>query len=136
MEGKVTTLMKTLAALALLMVTAAPAATAQTADLTGKWAGTFSIITPDGTPRDQPIELTLTQKGKDLTGTAGPNAERQWPVSKGTVAGTKVAFDVTTDEGLVIKFTLTSAKDRLQGDADASSEGQTRKAKVDVTRAK
>ena len=125
--------MKTLAAFALLMFTLAPA---QTADLTGKWAGTFSPQMPDGTSREQPIEMNLTQKGKVVSGTAGPNAERQWPVSKGVVDGAKVAFDVTMDNGTVIKFTLTSAKDRLTGDADASQNGEVRKAKVDVTKAK
>ena len=125
--------MKTLAAFALVMFTLAPA---QTADLTGKWTGTFSPQLPDGTTREQTIEMNLTQKAKVVSGTAGPNADRQWPVSNGIVDGAKVTFDVTMDNGNVLKFTLTNAKDRLTGDADASVNGQTRKAKIDVTKAK
>lgn len=125
--------MKTLAALALVMFTLAPA---QTADLTGKWTGAFNPQMPDGTTREQTIEMNLTQKGKVLTGTAGPGADEQWPVSNGIVDGAKVSFDVTADNGMVIKFALTLAKDRLTGDADASRDGQTRKAKIDVTKAK
>jgi hypothetical protein len=125
--------MKTLAALALVMFTLAPA---QTADLTGKWAGAFNPQLPDGTTREDVIEMNLIQKGKVISGTAGPNAERQWPISNGVIDGAKVTFDVTNNDGMVIKFALTSAKDRLTGDADASSGGQTRKAKIDVTKAK
>ena len=125
--------MKTLAALALVMLTLAPA---QTADLTGKWTGAFNPQRPDGTTSEQTIEMNLIHKGKVVSGTAGPNADQQWPVSNGIVDGPKVTFDVTTDNGMVIKFALTHAKDRLTGDADASRDGQTRKAKIDVTKAK
>jgi hypothetical protein len=40
------------------------------------------------------------------------------------------------DEGRVINFDLVVAADRIKGDVNMSREGQTAKAKVDVTRAK
>jgi hypothetical protein len=36
--------------------------------------------------QDQSIELNLAHEGKDITGTGGPNAERQWPIPKGAAA--------------------------------------------------
>jgi hypothetical protein len=127
--------MKTLAALAVLLVTMAPAH-AQTTTLTGKWTGTLTRTAPDG--RTQSIEwmCNLTQKGKVLTGTSGPNAERQWPIEKGAVAGEKVTFQVQQPEGPLRTFTLTLVKGRLQGDMRAELKGQSFNAKVDVERAK
>lgn len=126
--------MKTLAALGLLLFTLAPGQAA--ADVNGKWTGSFTILAPDGTPRAQTIEMNLTQKDKELTGTAGPNADRQWPLAKGAVSGTSVTFDVQSD-GPVISFTLTLANDRLTGEASAAGPtGEKLNAKVDAGRVK
>ncbi len=69
--------MKTLAALAILVMTVAPAQ-AQTA-LTGKWDGTMTRTAPDGRTQSIDLMLDLTQKGKVLTGTVGrtPNGSRR-----------------------------------------------------------
>jgi hypothetical protein len=56
-----------------------------------------------------------------LTGTVGPNAERQWPIQKGAVDGTKVTFAVQQPDGPLRTFTLTLAKDRLQGEISFSN---------------
>ena len=127
--------MKILAALAVLLVTTATAH-AQTPNLTGKWTGTFTRTAPDG--RTQAIDwmCDLTQKGKVLTGTTGPNAERQWPIEKGgAVDGTKVTFKVQQPDGPMRTFTLTLVKDRLQGDMLAELKDQSFTAKVDLGRA-
>lgn len=126
--------MKTLAAISLLLLTFAPPQTA--ANLTGKWTGAFNVTGPDGTTRDQGIELNLTQKGKDVTGTAGPNAERQWTLSKGVVAGDKVTFVVQVPDGPTINFALMLTKDRLVGEATGEDDGQKVTAKIDVGRTK
>jgi hypothetical protein len=124
--------MRRLAAIATAFLIAfAPVLAAQTtADLSGKWTGTF--ITGEGDNDSAHIELK--QKGTELTGTAGPNAGQQWPL-KGKVDGNKVTFDVTHDQ-MVLKFALTYADGRLKGDATAERDGQTMTAKVDVGRAK
>ena len=131
--------MKTLAAIALLLFTMAPAQAQtkkQTADLTGKWTGTMTRTAPDG--RSQTIEFMfeLTQKGKVLTGTAGPNADRQWAIKEGgTVDGTTVKFQVQQPDGPLRTFTLALVKDRLQGDMLAELNGQSFTTKVDAGRA-
>ena len=65
--------MKKLVAFALVLAALAPAVAAQTAaSFTGKWEGTFTRQRPDGTEDTSKVVFDLTQKGKELTGTAGP----------------------------------------------------------------
>ena len=127
--------MKTLATIALLVCTVA-SAHAQATKLTGKWTGTFTRTAPDG--RTQTIDwmCDLTQKGKVLTGTTGPNAERQWPIEKGAVNGSKVTFRVQQPDGPMRTFTLELVKGRLQGEMLAELSGQSFTAKVDLGPAK
>jgi hypothetical protein len=127
--------MTTLAALAVLLFTMAPA-NAQTTSLTGKWTGTLTRTAPDGRTQSIAFMFDLTQKGNVITGTAGPNAERQWPIEKGgTVDGTKVTFKVQQPDGPMRTFTLALVKGRLQGEMLAEFQGQSFTAKVDLGRA-
>lgn len=126
--------MKTLAALAILVMTAAPAQ-AQTS-LTGKWDGTMTRTAPDGRTQSIDFMFDVTQKGKVLTGTVGPNAERQWPIEKGVVNGTKVTFQVQQPEGPLRTFTLTLVDERLKGTMLAEMNGQSFEATVDAGRRK
>ncbi len=107
--------MKTLAAIALLLLTVVPAH-AQKTNLTGKWTGTMTRTAPDGRSQTIDFMFDLTQKDKVLTGTAGPNADRQWAIEKGTVDGTKVKFQVQQPDGPLRTFTLALAQERLQGE--------------------
>ena len=131
--------MKTLAAIAVLLFTMAPAqaqTTKQTTNLTGKWTGTMTRTAPDGRTQTIAFLFDLTQKGKVLTGTVGPNAERQWPIEKGgTVDGDKVKFQVQQPDGPLRTFTLALVKDRLQGEMLAEFQGQSFTTKVDAGRA-
>ena len=129
--------MKKLAAFALVLLALAPAVAAQTAaSFTGKWEGTFTRVRPDGTENTQPVVFNLTQKGKELTGTAGP-ADQQWPIEKGEVNAGKAAFQVQQPNGPLFKFALTIVKDRLQGDMTGERDGVVQgKAKVDAAKGK
>ena len=127
--------MKILAAIAVLLFTMVPAQ-AQTTNVTGKWTGTFTRTAPDGQTQSIPFLFDLTQKGKVLTGTVGPNAERQWTIDKGAVDGTKVTFQVQQPDGPMRTFTLNLVKERLQGEMLAELNGQSFTAKVDAERAK
>jgi hypothetical protein len=130
--------MKTLAALALLALTMAPVHAQTKPTLTGKWTGTMTRTAPDGQSQTIPWMADLTQKGQVLTGTAGPNAERQWPIEAGgTVDGSKVTFKVQQPDGAkpLRTFTLTLVKGRLQGEMLAEAQGQSFTTKVDLGRA-
>jgi hypothetical protein len=131
--------MKTLAAVAALLLTIAPAhaqTTKQTTNLTGKWTGTMTRTAPDGGSQTIGFMFDLTQKGKVLTGTVGPDAERQWAIDKGAVDGSKVTFQVQQPNGPLRTFTLNLVKDRLQGEMLAELNGQSFTTKVDAERAK
>ena len=130
--------MKKLVALAVVLVAFVPALAAQTASsFTGKWEGTFTMQRPDGTEGNaQNVVFNLTQKGKVLTGTAGP-ADKQWKIDKGAVGAGKATFELQQPEGPLFKFTLTIVKGRLQGDMAGERDGVVRgHAKVDAARAK
>lgn len=103
-------------------------------DVTGKWAGSFNPVRPDGSTGEAKIFLDLKQSGSELTGTAGPGPDRQWPL-KGKIEGNKLSFEVQSDDG-PITITLTLADGHLKGDAAAESNGQKRSAKIDVERVK
>lgn len=129
-------IMKTLIAIALAITAFTANTAAQAKDtFTGKWEGTFTLQRPDGTSADpRPIVFNLTQKGKELSGTAGPPDQQEKVV--GTVADDKATFDVVMPEGPPFKFALTIVKDRLQGEMSRQvQDGSVRKAKVDAAKA-
>jgi hypothetical protein len=127
--------MKRLIAFAIALALA-PAVAAQTPSFTGKWEGTFKMQRPDGTEGDpRPVVLDLTQKGKALTGTAGP-ADQQWKIEKGAVTAGKATFEVQQPDGPLFKFTLAIVKGRLQGEMAGERDGVVRgRAKVDAAKA-
>ena len=129
--------MKRLLAIALALGVFVPSLAAQTASgFTGKWEGTFTRERPDGTQSTDDIVFNLTQKGKELTGTAGPG-EQQWKIEKGAVNAGKATFEVQQPNGPLFKFTLSVVKGRLQGDMVGERDGVVRgRAKVDAAKAK
>jgi len=122
--------MKTLVCTLLLALSAM---TAMAADLSGKWPGTF---TPEGQSDGQPALVVLKHTGDTVTGTAGPSADQQWPISNVKLDGDKLSFDVTAENGMSLKMSLVVDGDHMKGDITMTREGQTMKAKLDVTKAK
>jgi len=119
--------------------TAAPAparTTPQAADLTGNWNAKFTQTRPNGETQSITFTFHLTQKGKVLSGTIGPEPARQWNVEKGVVDGTKVTFQVQQPDGPLRSFTLTLAKGRLTGTQKLERNGQSAEVTVDAERAK
>jgi hypothetical protein len=130
--------MKSFVVAAIALVTLMPAVGAQTANtFTGKWEGTYTLQRPDGTEANPSrIVFDLTQKGKALTGTAGP-ADQQVKIDKGAVNAGQATFEVQPPDGPLFKFTLTIAKGRLQGEMTGERDGVVRgRAKVDAAKSK
>ena len=130
--------MKKLAVLAAVLLALAPALAAQTATtFTGTWQGDFKMQRRDGTEGDpKAVVFNLTQKGKALTGTAGP-PEKQWAVEKGAVSTGTATFYVQQPDGPLFKFTLTLVEGRLQGDMAGERDGVVRgHARVDAAKVK
>jgi hypothetical protein len=131
-------MIRKLVVVAIGLLALAPAVAAQSAaPFAGKWEGTFKMQRPDGTEGDaRPVVFDLTQKGKVLTGTAGPS-DKQWKIEKGAVNAGKATFEVQQPDGPLFKFTLSIVKGRLQGDMAGERDGVVRgHAKVDAAKAK
>jgi hypothetical protein len=108
------------------------AVTVMAADLTGKWSGTFKV---DGGDHTVPQLFILKQQGKTLTGSGGPNAGEQYPIENGRVEGSDIKFELTTGEWK-FEYTVKQTQDSLAGDLKLTSVGDSRTAKVTLTRLK
>ncbi|MGJ5818645.1 hypothetical protein [Paludibaculum fermentans] len=103
------------------------------ADATGTWTGTFTVN--GDSPEPRPALLVLKQDGDKLTGTAGPNADEQHPIEKGTIADGKITFEVAAGES-IMKFALVLNGDEITGDIQRDREGEHQTAKLAVKRQK
>ena len=125
-----------LVAALLVAVTTLSAFQPKPADLTGVWTGTLNRS--DG--GSSPAHLDLKQKDADLTGTAGPDADRQSAIAQGKVAtangATSVTFEATQPNGAVMKFDLKLVEGRLKGKVTMQRDGETRDGTLDVGREK
>jgi autotransporter translocation and assembly factor TamB len=104
-------------------------------DVTGKWSGSFNATNPNGETKESTAVLVLKQSGTDITGTAGPTEDEQFAIQKGKIDGDKITLEVDHD-GHTMTLNLVLAAGRITGEAQMSRDGQTMKAKIDVSRAK
>lgn len=93
------------------------------AELTGKWSGSFDITNSDGESKADTAYMSLSQSGGEVTGTAGPNAEKQWAIQKGKLDGQKLTFEVRTEDGGLLVFDLTFDGSSIQGDVKGTGSG-------------
>jgi hypothetical protein len=119
------------------MLLAALAASIAIADtnVTGKWTGSFHSTGPDGEARESTAVMVLKQSGSAITGTVGPTENDQHMTVSGKIDGNKITLDGESD-GRAVTFDLVLAADRISGNMNMVHNGQTAKAKLDVTRAK
>jgi hypothetical protein len=105
------------------------------AELTGKWSGSFDVTNSQGDTKADTAFMDLKETAGVVTGTAGPNADKQWPLRRGKLNGQKLTFEVATDDGGILVFDLTFDGDAIQGScAGAGSDGEKLTAKVNLKR--
>jgi len=109
---------------------------AKPVDLTGVWTGTLDRAEGSST-----AHLDLKQKEADLTGSAGPDADRQAPIARAKIATvegvTSVTFEATQPSGAVMRFDLKLVDGRLKGRVTLERDGEMRgEATLDVGREK
>ena len=121
--------------LCLLIVAALAGLAMADVDVTGKWSGSFNITRQNGDTNESTAVLMLKQSGATITGTVGPNEDEQFEIQNGKIDGSKITLEANRD-GQTIKFDLVLAADHITGEANMTREGETAKAKIDVTRAK
>jgi hypothetical protein len=105
------------------------------ADVTGKWSGSFEPIGAEGQGDTGTALLVLTQKGTEITGTVGPDEGQRFDIQKGSIEGDKITLAVE-NEGRSMRFALVLDGDHIKGEATMTQGDNTRKAKLDLTRAK
>lgn len=106
------------------------------ADVSGKWSGSFNVTGPDGETKADTAFLNLKQDGGKITGTAGPNEEKQFDIKTGTIEGSKIALEVVMEDGGVLTFDLALADEHIKGDVKGQMGDEKMSAKLDVTRVK
>lgn len=104
----------------LVLCVLALAATAFGAGVAGNWEG--GAFRSDGT-QTMSLVLMLKESADKVTGTVGPSAEEQIPISNGKLEADKLKFEVITDEG-VYYVDMTVAGDDLTGKAVRKIDGQ------------
>ncbi len=102
-------------------------------EITGKWSGKWET-SPDGGPG--PHYMVLKQDGAAVTGTAGPTAAQQMPISNGKMQGDKLTFDIGVPNGPSLKFDFKVAGDKMDGQAIFAMGGKEQTLKLSAERVK
>jgi hypothetical protein len=119
-----------------VLVLAALAGAGTADDVSGKWSGSFNATNPNGETKESTATFVFKQSGTDITGTVGPDESDQVAIQKGKIEGKNITLEAE-HQGNILKFALVLvAADRITGEAQMVREGQTEKAKIDVTRSK
>ena len=103
--------------------------------VTGAWTGTV-VFKADGETRQDAFHAVLKQDGGALTGTAGPDADRQYRLSNGKITVAKDTVSVTFDvivNGVHMALDLKLVDGALKGAAAIEGEdGHRYAANVDL----
>jgi len=106
------------------------------AELTGKWSGSFDITNEQGETKADTAYMDLKESGGSVTGTAGPNEDKQFSLRKGKLDGQKLTFEVVMDDGGVLAFELSFDGTSIQGSCTGTGDGGEKlSAKVNLKRA-
>lgn len=92
-------------------------------DLTGKWSGSFDITNASGDTKADTAYMDLKEQDGEVTGTAGPNSEKQWPLRNGKLDGAKIGFEVQTDDAGLLRFDLTFDGEAIDGTCTGTGNG-------------
>jgi len=105
------------------------------AELTGKWSGSFDVTNEQGETEADSAYMDLKESAGSVTGTAGPNVDKQWSLRDGKLTGRKLTFEVAMEDGGVLKFQLTFDGETIQGTCTGTgSGGEKLSAKVNLKR--
>ena len=113
----------TLVALALACASALAFQSSATT-VTGTWSGKLATK-HNGQTHEESLHVVLKQNGAALTGTAGPDADRQYTIARGKVTAEKdivtAGFEVIVN-GVHSAFALKLVDGQLKGEARSEEE--------------
>jgi hypothetical protein len=90
-------LIATVIAAAVMSTVVLARASSNAPNLTGTWTGTIAVPENGRRGDKEPFQASFKQDGVELTGTVGPDADKQMAISKGRVESTKFGTLVTFD---------------------------------------
>ena len=86
------------------------------ADVSGNWRGSIEVKMPDGEIVNHSLHMEAVQKGGEVTGTIGREADEKLTIDKGKMEGNTLSFEVTPPEGsFPVKFELMLEGSKLEG---------------------
>jgi len=107
--------------------------------VTGKWSGKIDILdTESGSTISQPVLMTIEEKSGEVSGTIGREGESEaFPIHHARFANGSLEFDATSGETMgPVKFHLTLAGDRMEGEIKGAVDTEDFTGKVSVSRLK
>ena len=87
------------------------------ADVTGKWTGSLDLDNGN----HGGAYVALKQQGSVITGTQGPSAASQFPITSGRIDGGQVTIEARPGSS-VLRLTMKLAGDKLTGDVFENDE--------------
>src|SRR3954451_3351319 len=102
----------------MLFTLMALAVSAIAADVTGSWSGPMKMKMGDDV-RDDTALLVLKQSGGAITGTIGPNEERRYDISKGTIDDNTIHIEAVMQGETKLILDLKLDGEKLTGDLKA-----------------
>ncbi|HET9220367.1 MAG TPA: hypothetical protein VFR18_25530 [Terriglobia bacterium] len=103
------------------------------ADVTGTWQVTITSTGQDGSTRKDTGIAILNQTGNSITGSLGPDAARQNPVTEGMIKDDKVILKFSPRTDRTMTFELTINGDKMVGMAERTG-GDLQKATVEFVK--
>jgi len=103
-------------------------------DFSGTWSGSFDIHYANGRVENDSAWLVLQQSGTGVTGTAGPDADKQAPIRDVAVAGNTLRFVTDSTQGKTLQFVLTRDANSLTGEANGDIQNDHVRVVVSTTR--
>jgi hypothetical protein len=98
-------------------------------DLAGKWAGT--VTGPHGV---EDVRLLLKTAGSQVTGSVGPDEDRQFPIENARLDGDKFTFQVKGPNGAAFNVELALNGDSLKGSGTRTLNRETETSTFDLKR--
>jgi hypothetical protein len=109
------------------------AISAVASDVTGTWSGSFKV---NGGDHTIPQMMIFKQDGTKVNGSAGPDAQEQYPIENGKIEGDHLRFEVTSGEWRFSYDLTRSGQDEINGNLDLKSVNNGRTAVVSLKRVK
>lgn len=90
---------------------------AQSASVSGNWAGIFDVVHADGSVEPGKSFLVLSQKGSAISGMAGDSPDHLSPISSGSMNGNDLTLSIGVNAQVTVHMQLALEAGHLRGSA-------------------